>query len=46
MKSEVHKIKKVDSKTLFGAHNVVKIEHEGNVYVLRITKENKLILTK
>nr|WP_240332159.1 hemin uptake protein HemP [Sulfurospirillum tamanensis] len=46
MKKETTVSKKIDSKILFGEHCVVKIAHEGSVYVLRITKDNKLILTK
>ncbi|NCD10956.1 MAG: hemin uptake protein HemP [Epsilonproteobacteria bacterium] len=38
--------KKVDSKVLFGEEKIVKIVHNGVEYVLRITKEDKLILTK
>jgi hemin uptake protein HemP len=37
---------KVDSKQIFGQKKIVKIEHNGSVYILRITKDNKLILTK
>jgi hemin uptake protein HemP len=40
-------IKLVDSKVLFeDKSRSVKILHNGSVYILRITKENKLILTK
>jgi hemin uptake protein HemP len=39
-------IKLVDSKSLFDDKRTVKIFHNGAVYTLRITKENKLILTK
>ncbi|MBN1838593.1 MAG: hemin uptake protein HemP [Campylobacterales bacterium] len=38
--------KKVDTKVLFGEDKIVKIVHNGVEYVLRITKEDKLILTK
>ncbi len=38
--------KHIDSKKLFEAATVVHIVHNGAVYQLRITKENKLILTK
>jgi hemin uptake protein HemP len=31
---------------LFGGHQAVEIEHAGQRYLLRITRENKLILTK
>ncbi len=36
----------LESKKLFGSDKIVKILHNGNIYVLRITKDNKLILTK
>ena len=36
----------LESKKLFGLDKIVKILHNGNIYVLRITKDNKLILTK
>lgn len=39
-------IKKIDTKILFGEDKTVKIIHNGNVYILRITKDDKLILTK
>ncbi len=39
-------IKSLDSKTLFDDKKTVRIFHNGSVYTLRITKENKLILTK
>jgi hemin uptake protein HemP len=40
-------IKKIDSKYLFKKkEKVIIIMHEGTQYILRITKENKLILTK
>ncbi len=34
------------SKEIFKDQKVVTINHNGASYVLRITKENKLILTK
>lgn len=36
----------INSSQLFAGKNEVRIAHAGVVYVLRITKENKLILTK
>lgn len=40
-------IKQIDTKELFkDSLKVVKIVHNGAIYTLRITKENKLILTK
>ena len=38
--------KTIDSKVLFEEGKVVHIYHNGQVYILRITKEDKLILTK
>ncbi|AFL68917.1 hemin uptake protein HemP [Sulfurospirillum barnesii] len=40
------KQKVVDSKYLFGEDKIIKIVHNGVEYVLRITKDDKLILTK
>jgi len=34
------------SKQLFRGNNTVCIEHAGQRYLLRLTRENKLILTK
>jgi hemin uptake protein HemP len=34
------------SETLFGGSNEVTIQHQDDTYVLRLTKQNKLILTK
>ncbi len=39
-------VKIIDSKTIFEDKREVLIDHNGNIYILRITKENKLILTK
>lgn len=36
----------IDSKTLFKSETSVAISHENDLYTLRITKNNKLILTK
>lgn len=36
----------VASRQLFRGNNTVRIEHEGQCYMLRLTRENKLILTK
>ncbi len=36
----------INSVSLFGDNNYVYIEHDGQKYILRITRENKLILTK
>jgi len=37
---------KIDSQDLFRGHQEVCIEHLGQVYRLRITRQGKLILTK
>ena len=36
----------IDSKTLFAQGNVVLIQHQGERYLLRRTRNGKLILTK
>lgn len=38
--------KQIESKKIFGEEKIVLILHDDKVYTLRITKENKLILTK
>lgn len=38
--------KKIDSHMLFEGKNEVVILHQGEEYLLRITKQKKLILTK
>lgn len=37
---------KLDSSVIFKGANTVEIAHAGQRYLLRITRENKLILTK
>ncbi len=39
-------IKKLDTNKLFAIDKEVMIEHQNEIYFLRITKQNKLILTK
>lgn len=34
------------SQDLFRRGNVVRIEHQGQIYLLRLTREHKLILNK
>lgn len=34
------------ARELLGARGMVRIEHEGEFYTLRITRNNRLILTK
>ncbi len=36
----------INSQHILQGQNVVVIEHENKTYQLRVTKENKLILTK
>jgi len=36
----------VDSQQILRGHNTVEIGHAGQRYLLRVTRENKLILTK
>lgn len=36
----------IDSETLLGGESILEIEHAGHRYLLRVTRENKLILTK
>ena len=40
------KDKKIESKDIFKEANTITIVHDGQEYQLRITKANKLILTK
>lgn len=41
-----HKIRRFDAKDLFGSEPEVEIEFKAQVYRLRITRQDKLILTK
>lgn len=36
----------IDSSEIFGNEKVIQIIHNSQVYTLRITRDNKLILTK
>jgi hemin uptake protein HemP len=40
------RVRAVPSTSLFGARRELLIEHAGSLYHLRITQNNKLILTK
>jgi hemin uptake protein HemP len=42
----MEKPQRLPSSRLFGDASTVEIEHCGQCYVLRVTRENKLILTK
>lgn len=37
---------RIDSEKILGGASIVEIEHAGQRYLLRVTRENKLILTK
>lgn len=37
---------RIDSAVLLQGANTLEIEHAGQCYLLRVTRENKLILTK
>jgi len=39
-------VRRMCSQELFGCHKEMTIEHAGQEYRLRITRQNKLILTK
>ncbi|MCH2186435.1 hemin uptake protein HemP [Myxococcota bacterium] len=39
-------LRPIESQELFGDRGVVQILHEGELYTLRITRNNRLILTK
>jgi hemin uptake protein HemP len=41
-----NKDKQLDTKEIFDKEKVIKIKHEDQLYYLKITKANKLILTK
>jgi hemin uptake protein HemP len=43
---KVLRIKKLESSKLFEASKEVMIEHDSEIYFLRLTRQNKLILTK
>ena len=38
--------RRLNSRHIFEGHNQVVIEHEGQDYFLRLTRQGKLILTK
>ena len=37
---------RIDSEKILGGASIVEIEHAGQRYLLRVTRENKLIQTK
>lgn len=38
--------RRIDSDKILAGATIVEIEHAGQCYLLRVTRENKLILTK
>lgn len=38
--------RRIDSQSIFCGASTVEIDHAGQRYLLRVTRENKLILTK
>ena len=43
---EENKDNKIESKDIFQKGKTIEIKHDGQSYFLKITKANKLILTK
>lgn len=43
---KTHGLRTVRARDLLGSERVLRIEHEGQVYTLRITRNDRLILTK
>lgn len=41
-----HELRTVRARDLLGPDRILRIEHEGQVYTLRITRNERLILTK
>lgn len=39
-------VRTVTARDLLGNRGIVRIEHEGETYTLRVTRNNRLILTK
>lgn len=39
-------VRRVRASEVLGPRGIVQIEHEGEVYTLRLTRNNRLILTK
>ena len=39
-------VRTVEARSLLGARGLLRIEHEGELYTLRLTRNNRLILTK
>jgi hemin uptake protein HemP len=39
-------VQTISSRTLLGERGLLRIEHDGEFYTLRLTRNNRLILTK
>lgn len=46
LRSEPQSVDTVDAHTLLGGARMLRIELEGELYTLRLTRNNRLILTK
>ena len=44
--AEIASVPTLSARSLLGTSRVIRIEHEGELYTLRLTRNNKLILTK
>jgi hemin uptake protein HemP len=45
--TEVSKsVRRVRASDVLGPRGILQIEHEGEIYTLRVTRNNRLILTK
>jgi hemin uptake protein HemP len=42
----VEKIRTVPARDLLGPRGILRIDHQGETYTLRLTRNNRLILTK
>ena len=45
-RSDLASVPTLTARSLLGTGRVIRIEHEGELYTLRLTRNNKLILTK
>ena len=43
---EAAPVRTLSARALLGGGRLLRIEHEGEIYTLRLTRNNKLILTK
>ena len=44
--SDIASVPTLTARSLLGTGRVIRIDHEGELYTLRLTRNNKLILTK